>query len=114
MRFAANRAWQVRRSCYTPRPADQTDGRGTVAKTRLTPTYTTRLGKAYHGDALDVLRHLPADSVALAFTSPPFALRRQKAYGNVAADEYIAWFWPIAEQIHRVLRPDGSFVMDLG
>jgi site-specific DNA-methyltransferase (cytosine-N4-specific) len=81
---------------------------------RLIPAYTTRLGRAYHGDALDVLRRLPADSVALVMTSPPFALRRQKAYGNVAATEYVEWFWPFAQQIHRVLRPDGSFVLDLG
>ena len=81
---------------------------------RLIPAYTTRLGRAYHGDALDVLRRLPANSVALVMTSPPFALRRQKAYGNVAANEYVEWFWPFAEQIHRVLRPDGSFVLDLG
>jgi site-specific DNA-methyltransferase (cytosine-N4-specific) len=81
---------------------------------RLIPAYTTRLGRAYHGDALDVLRRLPADSVALVMTSPPFALRRQKAYGNVAAAEYVEWFWPFAREIHRVLRPDGSFVLDLG
>jgi site-specific DNA-methyltransferase (cytosine-N4-specific) len=81
---------------------------------RLIPTYTTRLGRAYHGDALDVLRRLPADSVALVMTSPPFALRRQKAYGNVTAAEYVEWFWPFAREIHRVLRPDGSFVLDLG
>ena len=43
--------------------------------------------------------HIADESVALVFTSPPFALRRQKAYGNVTADEYIEWFWPIAEQI---------------
>ena len=81
---------------------------------RLIPAYTTHLGRAYHGDALDVLRPLPADSVALVLTSPPFALRRQKAYGNVAAAEYVEWFWPFAQEIHRVLRPDGSFVLDLG
>ncbi len=81
---------------------------------RLIPAYTTRLGRAYHGDALDVLRRLPADSVALAMTSPPFALRRQKAYGNVDATEYVEWFWPFAREIFRVLRPDGSFVIDLG
>jgi len=81
---------------------------------RLIPAYTTRLGRAYHGDALDVLRRLPADSVALVMTSPPFALRRQKAYGNVAATEYVEWFWPFAREIHRILRPDGSFVLDLG
>jgi site-specific DNA-methyltransferase (cytosine-N4-specific) len=50
----------------------------------------------------------------LVFTSPPFALRRQKAYGNVAANEYVDWFWPFAQEIHRVLRVDGSFVFDLG
>ena len=61
-----------------------------------------------------MLRQLAADSVSLVVTSPPFALIRQKAYGNVAADEYIEWFWPFAEEIHRVLRPDGSFVLELG
>jgi site-specific DNA-methyltransferase (cytosine-N4-specific) len=80
----------------------------------MLPAYSTRLGRAYHGDALAVLKTVPSGTVALAFTSPPFALRRQKAYGNLPADEYIAWFWPIAEQIHRVLRADGSFVMELG
>jgi site-specific DNA-methyltransferase (cytosine-N4-specific) len=79
----------------------------------LAPAYTTPRGRAYHGDALDVLRQIPAGSVALVFTSPPFALRRQKAYGNVAADEYVEWFWPFAQEIHRVLRPDGSFVYEL-
>jgi DNA modification methylase len=85
-----------------------------VPRLRKLPAYVTSQGRAFHGDALDTLRQLPADSVALAFTSPPFALRRQKAYGNVAATEYIDWFWPIASEIHRVLRPDGSFVMELG
>ncbi len=81
---------------------------------RMAPTYTTALGRAYHGDALDVLATLKDDSVALVFTSPPFALRRKKAYGNVTAAEYVDWFWPFAQQIHRVLKPDGSFVFDLG
>ena len=62
----------------------------------------------------NVLATLADESVALVMTSPPFALRRKKAYGNVAADQYIDWFMPFARQIHRVLRTDGSFVMDLG
>jgi DNA modification methylase len=81
---------------------------------RVAVAYRTRWGRAYRADALAVLRRLKADSVSLVFTSPPFALRRQKAYGNVAADEYVEWFWPFAEEIHRVLRQDGSFVFDLG
>jgi DNA modification methylase len=85
-----------------------------VPRLRMEPAYLTAWGRAYHADALAVLRGLADDSVALVFTSPPFALRRQKAYGNVAADEYVDWFWPFAREIHRVLRPDGSFVFDLG
>jgi len=84
-----------------------------LAARRLAPVYTTLLGKAYHADALDVLKAQPANSVALVFTSPPFALRRKKEYGNVAASQYVEWFLPFAEQVHRVLRPDGSFVFDL-
>jgi site-specific DNA-methyltransferase (cytosine-N4-specific) len=78
-----------------------------------TPAYTTPHGACYHGDALDVLAELPDDSVSLVFTSPPYALRRKKAYGNVDPGAYIDWFLPFAEQIHRVLRPDGSFVFEL-
>ncbi len=78
------------------------------------PAYATAFGRCYHADALDVLRRLPDNSVALVLTSPPFALRRQKAYGNVTPAEYVEWFWPFAEQVHRVLDPEGSFVFDLG
>ena len=81
---------------------------------RPAPAYTTALGRAYHGDALDILRRQRADSVSLVLTSPPFALRRQKAFGNVDASEYVEWLWPFAEEIFRILRPDGSFVLDLG
>ncbi len=78
------------------------------------PIYTTPQGRCIHADALDVLRQLPDNSIALVVTSPPFALRRQKAYGNVTAAQYSDWFWPFAEEIHRVLEPLGSFVLDLG
>ena len=85
-----------------------------MAERRLVPAYTTPWGRAYHADALTILGRLASDSVALVLTSPPFALKRQKAYGNVAPSEYIDWFLPFAEEIFRILRPDGSFVFDLG
>lgn len=78
------------------------------------PLYRTRIGRAYLGDSLAVMRALPAESVNLVLTSPPFALRRKKSYGNVGADEYIEWFRPFATEIRRLLTPDGSFVLDLG
>lgn len=85
-----------------------------VPELKVAPAYTTRLGRAYQADARDILRQLPTDSVALVLTSPPFALRRQKAYGNVTPAEYVDWFLPFAEEVYRILRPDGSFVLDLG
>src|SRR5271156_1879143 len=88
-----------------------TTGRG--PRLELSPTYVTPLGTCYHADALEVLRQLPDDSISLVFTSPPFALRRKKAYGNVSASEYVDWFLPFADEIHRTLCPDGSFVFEL-
>ncbi|HEX3146570.1 MAG TPA: site-specific DNA-methyltransferase [Gemmataceae bacterium] len=88
--------------------------KGKFPKLDIEPAYSTPLGRAYHADALAVLRQIPDDSIALIMTSPPFALIRQKAYGNVTAEGYIEWFWPFAEEIHRVLRPDGSFVFEIG
>jgi len=78
------------------------------------PAYTTGLGAAYCGDSLDLLAELPDDSVNLVVTSPPFALQRQKAYGNKVQAEYIEWLAAFARQVYRVLKDDGSFVLDLG
>lgn len=78
------------------------------------PLYRTALGAAVVGDAKDLLAGLPESSVDLVVTSPPFALRRQKTYGNVAETEYVTWLLPFAKAIHRVLKDSGSFVLDLG
>lgn len=78
------------------------------------PAYTTRLGQCWNTNALEGLALLADDSVDLVLTSPPFALRRRKAYGNVEPADYTAWLWPYIEQIHRVLHPQGSFVLELG
>lgn len=86
----------------------------TLSRAGFVPAYTTSRGRAYLADALEILRRLPDDSVSLVMTSPPFALRRQKAYGNVSAADYVDWLWPFTEEIFRVLRPDGSLVLELG
>jgi len=75
--------------------------------------YETELGRCYHGDARQVLAELPAESVDLVLTSPPYALRRKKRYGNADATDYKEWFLPFAAQIHRVLKPTGSFVFEI-
>lgn len=81
---------------------------------QASPAYVTTLGAAYHGDALSLLPQLPDNSISLVITSPPFALQREKEYGNHNQDDYIDWLEAFAKLIHQKLRTDGSFVLDLG
>ncbi|MBW4680577.1 MAG: site-specific DNA-methyltransferase [Microcoleus vaginatus WJT46-NPBG5] len=76
--------------------------------------YTTNWGAAYAGNSLELLDELESDSINLVMTSPPFALQREKRYGNVDQDAYIDWLFPFCKKVYRVLAPDGSFVLDLG
>lgn len=79
-----------------------------------TPAYTTRYGAAYQGDSLQLLPHVPDSSISLVITSPPFALQREKEYGNRNQDDYIGWLEQFARIIREKLRDDGSFILDLG
>lgn len=63
---------------------------------------------------MELLRALPAASVSLVLTSPPYALHFKKAYGNVSKADYVEWFKPFAAEVFRVLRDDGSFVLNIG
>jgi len=81
---------------------------------RSKPLYRTAKGEAYVGDALDLLAELPDNSIDLVMTSPPFALRRQKTYGNVEETEYVDWIRPFGKEVFRVVNESGSFVLDLG
>ena len=80
----------------------------------INPLYKTKLGASYVGDSIELLSKLPNSCIDLVMTSPPFALRRQKDYGNVAEHEYVDWIKPFAKEVFRVLKDTGSFVLDLG
>src|SRR5438128_2921484 len=78
--------------------------------------YSTKLGKAFQGDARELLRGgcLKAHSVDLMFTSPPFALTRPKDYGNKTQAEYGEWFESFVPVFAEMLSPTGSLVIDIG
>jgi site-specific DNA-methyltransferase (cytosine-N4-specific) len=78
------------------------------------PFYTTQYGAAYLGDALTYLRQMECGSVDLIVTSPPFALKRKKEYGNVDAENYVSWFLEFAVEFMRILKDTGSLVIDIG
>ena len=76
--------------------------------------FETELGQAFVGDSLELLQSLPDESINLVVTSPPFALQRKKEYGNAEQHEYIEWLSQFGQLVHRKLRSDGSFVLDIG
>lgn len=65
------------------------------------------------GDCRDVLRKLPDDCIDLIVTSPPYADRRNHTYGGIKPDRYVDWFIPIANELKRVLKPSGSFILNI-
>lgn len=71
------------------------------------------LNTIYHGQCEDILKLLASESVNLIVTSPPYADQRKKTYGGISPDEYVDWFLPISEQLFRVLKSDGSFVLNI-
>ena len=80
----------------------------------LKPIYSTDLGRAYCADSLKLLPKLPDASVDLVVTSPPYALHFKKEYGNADQREYVEWFLPFGREILRLLKPDGSLVLNIG
>jgi hypothetical protein len=65
------------------------------------------------GDCREVLKEIPDNSVDLIFTSPPYADRRKNTYGGIHPDEYVEWFLPIGQELFRVLKPDGTFILNI-
>ncbi len=71
------------------------------------------INRFFHGDCEEVLKRLPDNCIDLIFTSPPYADQRQHAYGGVGPDEYVDWFLPKAQQFMRVLKPTGTFILNI-
>lgn len=65
------------------------------------------------GDCKSVLTTFPENSVDLIFTSPPYADNRKKTYKGVPINQYVEWFLPISQELFRVLKPEGSFVLNI-
>ncbi len=65
------------------------------------------------GDSREILPQLPESSVDLIFTSPPYADSRKNTYGGIHPDEYVSWFLPISKELLRVLKPTGTFILNI-
>ncbi len=74
------------------------------------------MNKIFHGDCLNYLgdsQLFPDNQINLVLTSPPYADKRAKSYGGANAEKYVDWFLPISLQLKRILKDDGSFILNI-
>lgn len=74
---------------------------------------TELFAKIFQGDCKEILKQFQDGTVDLIFTSPPYADRRKQTYGGVKPEDYVDWFLPISEQLLRILKPTGTFVLNI-
>jgi len=67
----------------------------------------------HFGDCLEILATYPDNFFDLIITSPPYADSRANSYGGIKPDDYVAWFLPRAQQMLRVLKPTGTFILNI-
>ena len=65
------------------------------------------------GDSKEILKTLPDNSVDLIVTSPPYADRRKNTYGGIKPEKYVDWFLEISKELFRVLKPTGTFILNI-
>lgn len=65
------------------------------------------------GDCLNIVKQFPNNSIDLIVTSPPYADNRKKTYGGISPNDYVEWFLPRTEQFLRVLKPSGTFILNI-
>lgn len=96
------------------------DGTNTVR----TPTPTKRrslsqkVGRqsVIHGDCIDGMKQMAASSIDIVVTSPPYNLGidYHRYDDRRPRQEYLDWLLKVGNAIKRVLKPDGSFFLNIG
>ena len=67
------------------------------------------------GDCFDLIKEQPDNSVDLVITSPPYAdiINYGKNISIKKPNEYCDWLLPLFNEIQRVLKPSGSFILNI-
>lgn len=71
------------------------------------------LNSIINNDSLEALKNFPDNSIDLIVTSPPYADNRMNTYGGISPEKYVEWFMPIADQLFRVIKPTGTFILNI-
>ncbi len=65
------------------------------------------------GDSAKELKKIAANSIDLIVTSPPYSNQRKKTYGGIHPDKYVEWFLTISKELLRILKPTGTFILNI-
>lgn len=67
------------------------------------------------GDCFELIKLQPDSSVDLIITSPPYAdiVNYGKNISIKKPNEYVDWIIPLFKEIYRVLKPSGSFILNI-
>jgi DNA modification methylase len=84
-----------------------------VSNQRILSGFTLQLDTIIHGDCLSIIKTFPDESIDLIVTSPPYADNRKKSYKGIPTNQYVQWFLPISYELKRILKPEGSFVLNI-
>lgn len=69
--------------------------------------------KIINDDCFKVVKQMPDNYIDLICTSPPYATARKKQYGGIEHDQYVEWFLPLSSELQRILKPTGSFILNI-
>ncbi len=94
-------------------PTDNPKPSNSAAESGTTAQLNVKTNQILCGDSGKILATIPDHSIDLIFTSPPYAQQRQQQYTSVSPNDYVAWFIPIAAQLQRVLKPTGTFILNI-
>ncbi|MCG2809625.1 MAG: site-specific DNA-methyltransferase, partial [Candidatus Portnoybacteria bacterium] len=84
-----------------------------IKKTNLFTHDKDIIAEVISGDCLNVLKKMDADSVDMIITSPPYADQRNETYGGIKPSEYVGWLLPRSKELIRVLKPKGTFILNI-
>lgn len=67
----------------------------------------------YTGDCLEEMKKIGDNTIDLIVTSPPYADQRKNTYGGIKVEDYVEWWIPRAKEMLRILKPSGSFILNI-
>jgi site-specific DNA-methyltransferase (adenine-specific) len=87
-----------------------------LVETEPAPTQSLETGRIHQGDCIESMRRIAPGTIDLVFADPPFNIGYEyDAYHDRQdPDEYVDWSRAWITEVHRVLKPGGTFWLAIG